>query len=654
MSGPVVIMVVGCDPAVAEQLAQDVHAVLGDRVETKVVDDVDEAVSTGRQITSAGGVVPLVFLDADAGDERGAAGAVALHHDPTLGSTRVVLMTRTVSLRGVDDALTIGAVHGMITRPWTIQGLRPLLAAHLATHLVEHDPDRLDVFVDLIDHDARQEARRRADRQRSRHGAEPDQVHPLLDHTVRPAELEARLVELIDQALGHPPRIRVAPGTVLIDEGDDVGGIYVLLDGVVRLSSSTPTGERILHERSTGPIIGVLSLASHQHAMLRCQAVTDVRAIPITLDQLSRALAAEPELSGVLLRVLLTSLARRLRRSDELQVELDQSLAALSEARAQLVATARFTAVGEMAAGMAHELNNPAAALRRGIEHLVDDVLTLVDDGSVSEVVQHQMSAPAISTAEHRARRRELTAVLGDRELADRVLAIGLTDPDEARELVRRSSGTGPASLERLEASARLGQTLRSVTGAAEGIVELVASLRAYLRGDDAEGPLVPDVDVAGGVDDALRLVSHRLDEVTVERRYSPAPTITARPGALQQVWTNLITNAVDAMEDHGTLEVMVGPGRHGGVRVEVIDHGPGIAPGLLPRIFEPRFTTKGGTVRFGMGLGLSISRRIVDQHGGSIDVDSRPGHTSFVVELPPEPPQITGGPDDPTGVPRE
>jgi signal transduction histidine kinase len=236
------------------------------------------------------------------------------------------------------------------------------------------------------------------------------------------------------------------------------------------------------------------------------------------------------------------------------------------------------------------------------------------------------------STAEVRARRRELTDALGDRRLAERLVDLCVDDVAEARRL----AALDEQALSRLEAATRLGATLRDAGSAAGRIQSLVESLRAYARGDDGRGPMVPDVDVAEGVEHALRLLSHRLDAVVVdwdvETDITPIP---ARPGALQQVWTNLLANALDAMGDQGLLGVRVRAGEAGGVHVEVADDGPGVPADLQARIFEPRFTTKDGRVRFGLGLGLSISRQIIEEHGGTIDVRSRPGQTVFTVDLP-------------------
>lgn len=630
MSRRAVILVVDADPGPRAELAADLHTLLDGVADVETVSGTDDALRTADMVHGAGGIIPLAFVDIDFDAHEGADVVVALHRHARLQATRTVLVTSRASLHDVDKALQLGAVNGMITRPWTQLGLGRLLEANLATYLVEYAPAWLDEFADLLDAADLADARARVEQQRSAPETDVTSTHPLLGEPMDDDELHERMVALIDRGLGHPARLRMAPGTVMIEEGEDVGGIYVVLDGMVRLTSHTQTGELVMHERSTGAIVGLLSLASRRRALLRCQAISDVRAIPITLDQLARALAVEPELGGVLTRMLISSLARRLRRSEELQLELDESLAALSEARAQLVASARFTALGEMAAGMAHELNNPTSALVRSVDHLADDVAAVVDDPVVKAAVLRGVDAPAMPSSELRALRRKIAEVVGDRALADRLVDCGVRTADEAVALVDADD----AHLDRLEASDRLAETVRNITGVADRIGSLVGSLRSYARGDDGRGNVHPDVDVATGLDDALRLVSHRLDRVEVRRDYQPAPTIAARPGALQQVWSNLLINALDAIEDEGQLAIRI-RGDDVAVTVDITDDGPGIPPDLQSRIFEPRFTTKDGRVQFGLGLGLSISRQIVEDHDGTINVESRPGRTIFTVVLP-------------------
>ena len=626
----VVLVVAGTDAG--EPLATDLRALLGGHADVEITSGVDAAMRTAESVLGADGYIPLALVDLDSSAHRGADVVAALHQHPRLRDTRTVLVASRASLHDVDEALRLGSVNGMIIRPWTELGLGSLIEAQLATYLVECAPHRLEEFGELLDDADIAAARERIEQQRAAPTIDATDPHPLLGEPMDDDEMTRRLVELLDRCLGHPARIRVSPGTIMIEEGEDVGGIYVVIEGRVQLTSHAQAGRKVMHEESTGAIVGLLSLASHRRALLRCRAVTDVRAIPITLDQLARALTVEPEFGGLLARILITSLARRLRRSQELQLELDESLAALSEARAQLVASARFTALGEMAAGMAHELNNPTAALMRSVDHLADDVLAVVDDDAVTAIVQRRLDAPTMPSSERRALRRDIAEAVGDRSRADRLVASGVTSTDEARTF----ADAGDRELRRLEAATRLAETIRNISGVADRVQSLVGSLRGYLRGNDGRGDIHTDVEVATGLDDALRMVSHRLDRVEVRRQYEPAPTIAARPGALQQVWSNLLVNALDAMNDEGQLSIRVAP-EGATVRVEIADTGPGIPPEIESRIFEPRFTTKDGRVQFGLGLGLSISRQIVEEHHGTIGVESRPGHTVFTVVLPAE-----------------
>ncbi len=633
MTGRMAVLVVASSE-VGRPLATDLRSLLGDLADVEVASGVNEAMRTAEAVLADDGYIPLVLVDLDSAAHRGADVVAALHQHRRLCTTRTVLVASRASLHDVDEALRRGSVNGMIIRPWTDLGLGSLIEAQLATYLVECAPHRLDEFSELIDAADIAAARERSEQQRAAPTIDATDPHPLLGEPMDDDEMTRRLVELLDRALGHPARIRVAPGTIMIEEGEDVGGIYVVIEGRVQLTSHAQGGRKVMHEESTGAIVGLLSLASHRRALLRCRAVTDVRAIPITLDQLARALTVEPEFGGLLARILVTSLARRLRRSQELQLELDESLAALSEARAQLVASARFTALGEMAAGMAHELNSPTAALMRSIEHLADDVHAVVDDAAVKMLVERRLAAPAMPSAQRRALRRDIAEAVGDRALADRLVASGVTSTDEARAL----ADAGDHELRRLEAATRLAETIRNISGVGDRVQSLVGSLRSYLRGHDGRGDVRADVDVATGLDDALRMVSHRLDRVDVRRHYEPAPPIVARPGALQQVWSNLLVNALDAMNDEGQLSIRI-VAQGATVRVEIADTGPGVPSEIESRIFEPRFTTKDGRVQFGLGLGLSISRQIVEEHHGTIGVESQPGHTVFTVVLPVEQP---------------
>jgi signal transduction histidine kinase len=149
---------------------------------------------------------------------------------------------------------------------------------------------------------------------------------------------------------------------------------------------------------------------------------------------------------------------------------------------------------------------------------------------------------------------------------------------------------------------------------------------------------MVEAFDVRPGIEESLLLLGHELGHVTVETNYpEEIPCVDGYPGDLNQVWTNLITNAIQAMDDdNARLAIDVSLTGSGDVQVVVTDNGHGIPTEHLERIFEPAFTTKSGRVEFGLGLGLQIVKDIVVRHNGSISVESEPGRTSFTVVLPP------------------
>ena len=171
---------------------------------------------------------------------------------------------------------------------------------------------------------------------------------------------------------------------------------------------------------------------------------------------------------------------------------------------------------------------------------------------------------------------------------------------------------------------------LSELADATSRISHLVEDVKTYSSMDRAE---LRRIDVTGGIDSTLTMLAAKLHDIEVIRSYGgDAPEVEVYAAELNQVWTNLIDNAVDAMEGHGTLRIAT---RCEGTDlvVEITDSGPGIDPAVLNRVFEPFFTTK--DVGKGTGLGLDISRRIIDRHGGEIAFDSHPGSTTARVRLP-------------------
>lgn len=467
--------------------------------------------------------------------------------------------------------------------------------------------------------------------------------------------VESRMISELDRVLGQPPRTCLAAGDILFRVDENLDGIWVLLDGKVKLYQDIRGEQVIFHSQTAGRIIGLLALARRSRAFFTCQAVAPATLIHVTTAQLENALQQSEDLRISFITVLLRSMARRNRRLVELQSEvltlnerleherdqLQRTLAELKQAQALLVESEKMATLGQLSAGVAHELNNPVAAIDRAASFVQDDLLGLAESLPNPEVfrtmLRRALEEKPISTREERERRRRLQDELGDETLARTVSSIGIGSAQEFDALCREVGAPRAEAAERLACYHHLGASLRNIDHCADRITNLVKSLRSYIHADRA-GASVTDVRV--GIDDTLSLFTNRLRDVEVIRDYEEIPHIVAHAGELNQVWTNLVANALDAIDNRGTLTVRTAPGPGKTVEVSVIDNGPGIPPENLDKIFDMRFTTRQGRVEFGLGLGLSITRNIVARHGGRIDVASKPGRTAFTVTLPVSPDQ--------------
>jgi len=319
--------------------------------------------------------------------------------------------------------------------------------------------------------------------------------------------------------------------------------------------------------------------------------------------------------------------------------------------------------LGTLAAGFAHEVNNPAAAASRAVDALDDACQTLL--AALGRLAHDEISAQQFTALDTLRSEIERHAVAQDPlAMADHEdsLSLWLTRHGVAREwtiapplaaagvdlawceqaAVALAGSALEPGLEWVASTLSIATLLSEMKESTRRISELVAAIKSYSQMDRAS---MQQIDVTDGIESALVMLGHKLgDSITVVRDYSASiPRIGAYPGELNQVWTNLIDNALDAMNGAGTLRLATRAGEDN-IVIEVGDTGPGMSPQVASRAFDAFYTTKDAGK--GTGLGLDIARRtVVERHGGTITIESRPGNTVLQVRLPVRQPGLSGRP---------
>jgi len=423
------------------------------------------------------------------------------------------------------------------------------------------------------------------------------------------------------------------PGAHLFDEGRPADDWWVLLSGRIDLVRRIGHDEAVMATMETAGqwAGGFRAWDEHGIYMGSARVLEPSRVFRLTAPELARIGEDWFPFAVHLLRGLIGT-ARRIEHN--------------ARQREALVA------LGTLAAGLAHEINNPASAAVRSVGALQqssDDVFAslqqLAGEGiSASQFValdelRRSIDVASAPTGVALADLEEsLLDWLGDHAVdRDWVIAPALAAAGVSPAWLDRAASALPgtalqAGLEWVASSVTTAVLIAEAQDATRRISDLVSAVKSYSQLDRAA---VQDVRVVDGLESTLIMLGHKLrGGVTVVRDYDDSvPAVTANPGELNQVWTNLVDNAVDAMDGSGTLTLRTHADEHH-VVVEVCDTGAGMTDEVAAHAFEPFFTTK--EVGKGTGLGLDISRRIVvERHGGAIDLRSEPGHTVVAVRLP-------------------
>jgi len=435
--------------------------------------------------------------------------------------------------------------------------------------------------------------------------------------------------------LSNSQEVHLAAGEIYVRQGDPADWMFVILEGQFQWRGEFG-GETVVLSSKPGEVTGVLPFSRMKQFTVTGRTVTPGRILKFPVSLFSEMVQRMPELTTRLVALM----SDRIRELTRIEQQRD-----------------RLVSLGKLSAGLAHELNNPASAAKRATSQL-RHILNKIRDASLelgkrdlssaqkaeiekleASFTQTDMVPPnALTIADLEDQFDSLLRSHGQNDLWQLAAALARRNisPEALESLFANlDADTARAALVRIAASAEVAGLLHEIESSTSRISDLVGAIKEYTYMDQAP---VQNVDVVRSLETTLTILNHKLKHgMVVKRDYQPVLLVNSFGSELNQVWTNLIDKAIDAMQGKGELQIRTYRD-DGCAVVEIGDNGPGISPEVKPHIFEPFFTTKG--VGQGTGLGLDTVQRIVKKHRGNIQVTSKPGDTRFQVWLPLAEPQ--------------
>jgi C4-dicarboxylate-specific signal transduction histidine kinase len=425
-------------------------------------------------------------------------------------------------------------------------------------------------------------------------------------------------------------RIHLKAGETLLEPETHNQRLYLILKGSLVGCIEDESGESFeIFRSTTGMFVGVYSYFSHSH-----RSYSTVRAemdsvlaylepdTPAVKDEQGRTFA-EHFLPVIVNEIYIRQLfAQKVSQANQIAMK-------------HLYQAEKMATLGQLAAGLAHELNNAIGVIQRKTDWLASRLKVYLQEKDTRNMFPYFQrgfqKGQWLSSAEIRQRKRGLEKQLNlAPALAKKLAKAGITEPE-----IRQLKGSLDETLERVNYYYETGVAMHDISLAANHAAHVVRSVKEL---GTAQRGGVQFVDLNHTLHEALSLIKKLLSKVEVRLDLQDLPLVRVNAGDFVQIWVNILKNAVEAMaqvhDRQSLLDIRSGLDTRG-IFFTLTDNGPGISPNIIDRIFQPDVTTKVQGLSFGLGLGLSIVKKMIEGYGGTISVKSKPGKTTFTIRIP-------------------
>lgn len=453
------------------------------------------------------------------------------------------------------------------------------------------------------------------------------------------------LYKLFEKNDEHQIKRKYSAHHILTKESEHNKFLWFITKGEVLLRKNNSLGEpQDITTMQAGSMVGSMSFMTGEPAFSSGITLVETEVFKVSNVIFSQILQSNTQLIAPFTNLLLRNFNRRLQHSISIELTLKETMLSLEEAYTQLIESEKMAVLGNLVAGVAHELNNPISAIIRNSDTLitlVTDLLFRVSNTPFSLLIQQvltqSLTVIPLSTLQIRNDTKIALKQINDKKRAKKLatmrLDISSIPLTENRKIYE--------SIDLLFQYHQVGTFLRSNNVCATRIADLVKSLKHYSGQDNHK---VAKTDIHEGIEETLIIFENRLKNIELQKEYQSLPEIDCHPIELQQVWTNIIANALDAIST--MMPAKIEPAlsvktqcliQNNNECIQVIftDNGPGIPADKIKNIFELNYTTK-REGNFGLGIGLTICDQIIKRHHGTIEIESEVGiFTRFIITLP-------------------